>query len=208
MEQVTCTRLLWDKAMLEEDGMPHSSTAASPTLRACAHGAEEEAQGNCVTQFFSGPGCCHLLPLIDDENFQKYPETWPAFSPLGAELPLDLAASSKEATAGGFGEFDSYKKPGFIDCFQPYRCCRISMWQWQENLCLLFSYNEHSIFIIKANGIYLSPPFCCTRPSFSLDFCSPYPWFPPIDVERQDLLPLSSYSSSWLQGCLCWILLG
>lgn len=113
-EQVTCTRLLWNKAMphvpmLEENGVPYSSTAASPTLRACANDTVEAAQGNCVTQPFSGPGC-HLLPLIAGENFQKYQETWAVFSPMGTELPLDLTASSKEATAGGFGEFDSLQK--------------------------------------------------------------------------------------------------
>ncbi|RLW12136.1 hypothetical protein DV515_00000705 [Chloebia gouldiae] len=41
VEQVTCARLLWYKAMphvpmLEENGMLCTSTAASPTLRACA----------------------------------------------------------------------------------------------------------------------------------------------------------------------------
>lgn len=41
VEQVTCTRLLWNRAMphvpmLEENGLPYTSTAASPTLRACA----------------------------------------------------------------------------------------------------------------------------------------------------------------------------
>lgn len=81
-----------------------------PHTKACGHGAVEAAQGICVTQLFSGPACCHLLPLIASESFQIYLETWAAFSPMGAELTVDLTASSKEDTARGFGEFDSLQK--------------------------------------------------------------------------------------------------
>lgn len=157
MEQVACKRLIWDKAMphvsmLGENGMPYTSTAASSTLGACAHDAVEAAQGDCVTQLFSGPAY-HLLPLIADESFQKYLETWAAFSPMSTERPLYLTASSKEATAEAFGKFDSLQKARVYWSFPtlPMLSCFCD----SSKKIYAFSNNEQSIFIIKANGIYV-----------------------------------------------------
>lgn len=103
VEQVPSTGPLWSETMphipmTEKNGMPYTSAVASPTLGAAAprrSGGSWAAcsavlRGTCVTQPSSGPGYCHLLTFIPSGSYQRYLGTWTAFSPIAAELFMEL----------------------------------------------------------------------------------------------------------------------